>query len=83
MIALPDEERAHAESYDDLVRRLSRLSVTKHYDAYADVDWDCAAFKIVDGKHLPWFPNSQADLTIQWFEQFCTMACSPASLDSP
>src|SRR5207253_653824 len=27
-------------NYVDLVRRLSRQSVTKHFDAYADVGWD-------------------------------------------
>jgi hypothetical protein len=27
-------------AYEDTVRRLSRQSVTKHFDAYADVDWD-------------------------------------------
>jgi len=27
-------------TYEDTVRRLSRQSVTKHFDAYADVDWD-------------------------------------------
>lgn len=28
------------ESYAELVERLSRQSVSKHFDAYADVDWD-------------------------------------------
>jgi hypothetical protein len=39
---LPDEERqaAPGEAYADLVRRLSRQSVTKHFDAYADIAWD-------------------------------------------
>jgi len=27
-------------TYEDTVRRLSRQSVDKHFDAYADVDWD-------------------------------------------
>src|SRR5947208_2996268 len=27
-------------TYEETVRRLSRQSVTKHFDAYADVDWD-------------------------------------------
>jgi len=29
-----------ATIYEDTVRRLSSQSVTKHFDAYADVDWD-------------------------------------------
>ncbi|HLK13068.1 MAG TPA: diiron oxygenase [Candidatus Binatia bacterium] len=39
---IPDEERptATGEAYADLVRRLSRQSVAKHFDAYADVPWD-------------------------------------------
>jgi hypothetical protein len=39
---IPEHERreSRTESYDALLARLSRLSVTKHFDAYADVDWD-------------------------------------------
>jgi hypothetical protein len=35
---LDDEQ--HADRFTDLVRRLSHQSVVKHFDAYADVDWD-------------------------------------------
>jgi len=41
--ATPPEHECRAtrtESYPALLARLSRLSVTKHFDAYADVDWD-------------------------------------------
>ena len=42
--AIPEEERAavarQPESYEGLVRRLSHQSVVKHFDAYADIDWD-------------------------------------------
>jgi hypothetical protein len=40
--SIPEEERLRAgrETYPELIARLSRLSVTKHYDAYADVPWD-------------------------------------------
>lgn len=38
---IPEEEtRRQQEPYADLVGRLSRQSVTKHFDAYADVPWD-------------------------------------------
>ena len=41
---LPQEENsevAHSEAgYRDLLAQLSRVSVTKHFDAYADVPWD-------------------------------------------
>jgi hypothetical protein len=45
---IPEEEHRTGarESYEDLVRRLSRLSVTKHYDAYADIAWDDPVNKI-------------------------------------
>ena len=34
------------ERFDTMVVRLSRLSVDKHFDAYADVDWDDPALAI-------------------------------------
>ena len=39
---IPEHEQpaSASESYPALLARLSRLSVTKHFDAYADVDWD-------------------------------------------
>jgi hypothetical protein len=47
---VPDEERVEAprrrESYEELIARLSRQSVTKHFDAYADVPWDDPAYRI-------------------------------------
>jgi hypothetical protein len=45
---IPEEERMRAgrETYPELIARLSRLSVTKHYDAYADVPWDAPASRI-------------------------------------
>jgi hypothetical protein len=47
-MVVPDEEaRAGGrETYPELVARLSRLSVTKRYDAYADVPWDDPAYRI-------------------------------------
>ena len=32
--------RRAAEPYADVLARLSARSVTKHFDAYADIDWD-------------------------------------------
>jgi len=46
---VPEEERrvsSRTESYEQLVARLSRQSVVKHFDAYADIDWDSAEFHI-------------------------------------
>jgi hypothetical protein len=39
--ATPTEDR-----FDSIVRRLSTLSVEKHFDAYADIDWDDPALAI-------------------------------------
>ncbi|HMJ54838.1 MAG TPA: diiron oxygenase [Polyangiaceae bacterium] len=47
-LSIPDEEgfTGTRETFHELVARLSRLSVTKHYDAYADVPWDDPAYRI-------------------------------------
>lgn len=37
--ARPDDEQ-QLDRFTDLIGRLSRQSVVKHFDAYADVDWD-------------------------------------------
>jgi len=37
---------ADGDAFERLVRRLSRQSVDKHYDAYADIPWDDPAFAI-------------------------------------
>src|SRR4030095_7324419 len=46
---VPEEERAstrRTESFPALVARLSRQSVVKHFDAYADIAWDSEEFRI-------------------------------------
>jgi para-aminobenzoate N-oxygenase AurF len=46
---VPDEDRAtlsRRESYVALVERLSHQSVVKHFDAYADIDWEAPDFAI-------------------------------------
>ena len=45
---VPQEERPvrRAETYADLLGRLSRQSVVKHFDAYADIDWDGPDYRI-------------------------------------
>ena len=47
---VPEEERVakavHSDTYFDLIRRLSHQSVVKHFDAYADVDWDNPEYRI-------------------------------------
>jgi hypothetical protein len=45
---VPEEEKRTVarETYPELVARLSRLSVSKHYDAYGDVPWDDPSYRI-------------------------------------
>ena len=46
---VPEEERAVTrtkEAYPALLARLSHQSVVKHFDAYADIDWDSDEFRI-------------------------------------
>jgi hypothetical protein len=40
------EEQARPDAFESLVRRLNEQSVTKHFEAYADVAWDDPAFLI-------------------------------------
>jgi hypothetical protein len=46
----PEEERVgkavHSDAYFALIRRLSHQSVVKHFDAYADIEWDNPEFRI-------------------------------------
>jgi len=46
---IPDEEERQngsGESYRRLLQRLSHQSVVKHFDAYADIDWDDETLRI-------------------------------------
>ncbi|MEW6272231.1 MAG: diiron oxygenase [Thermodesulfobacteriota bacterium] len=45
-VALSAREAAQDEAYLKLLRRLSHQSVVKHFDAYADVDWDAPEMRI-------------------------------------
>src|SRR5213076_1988336 len=58
--ALPEEEQI-AATYQHLLRRLSHQSVVKHFDAYADIDWDADEYRI-DPEDPRWEPGSDAVL---------------------
>jgi len=52
-VALDDELALTARDVEDaaylkLLKRLSHQSVVKHFDAYADVDWDAPEMRIDD-----------------------------------
>jgi len=69
--ALPDDDRLRAgrEAYPDLLAKLSRLSVTKHYDAYADVAWDEPALRI-DPSDAKWELDSKHPLgSTTWYQE--------------
>lgn len=45
-LAVTATDLAGREKFEGLVARLSEQSVTKHYDAYADIPWDDSSFAI-------------------------------------
>src|SRR5438270_2231199 len=45
-LEIPQEEHERPDAFEELVARLSRQSVTKHFDAYADVPWDEPDYRI-------------------------------------
>jgi hypothetical protein len=48
MNAVPEEEHPRSrENFPQLVERLSKQSVNKHYQAFRDIDWDAPANRIV------------------------------------
>ena len=69
---IPDEEReaeaTRHEAYLNLIRRLSHQSVVKHFDAYADIDWDNPEFRI-DPDDVRW--QLDADDVLGETEWYC------------
>src|SRR5437588_5614370 len=63
---VPEEERLQLETarregeYLKLIRKLSHQSVVKHFDAYADIDWDGAEFAI-DPTDARWELSSEGE----------------------
>lgn len=56
-------------TFDALVRRLSRQSVDRHHDAFADVDWDAPALQI-DPADQRWTHDGLDPLTAtDWYRQ--------------
>jgi hypothetical protein len=61
-----DDEQAD-DRFDALVRRLSHQSVVKHFDAYADVDWDAPEMAIdPTDPRFELFPDSPLGGT-EWY----------------
>lgn len=63
----PEEERSERAGYHELLARLSRQSVTKHFDAYADVPWDDPAYHI-DPEDPRWELSAEDSLgATEWY----------------
>src|SRR5213593_3896568 len=64
---VPREERPRAkEPYAALLGRLSRQSVVKHFDAYADVDWEREEHRI-DPEDPRWELGDDALAATSWY----------------
>src|SRR5439155_14268716 len=63
--ALPEEEQI-AATYQHLLRRLSHQSVVKHFDAYADIDWDAEEFRI-DAEDPRWEVFEDGLASTPWY----------------
>jgi hypothetical protein len=67
--SIDEEVRADiaGDAYESLVGRLSRQSVTKHFDAYADVAWDAPEMQI-DPDDPRWeLPNTDPLAGTEWY----------------
>src|SRR5690606_7156337 len=72
-IVLDDElsvsarEAAQDEAYLKLLKRLSHQSVVKHFDAYADIDWDAPEMRI-DPEDPRWELDNEVSLgATSWY----------------
>jgi hypothetical protein len=73
--AVPDEEQLERsaarqrEEYLKLIRRLNHQSVVKHFDAYADIDWDSPEFAIdPDDPRWALDPDGDSLAATAWYQ---------------
>ncbi|WAC90172.1 AurF N-oxygenase family protein [Mycobacterium sp. Aquia_213] len=67
-----DVRDSNAGRYRALLARLSALSVTHHFDAYGDIDWDSAEFKI-DRTDPRWeLPSDDPLACTEWYQSLPT-----------
>ena len=72
---------AQADSYHALLARLSDLSVTHHFDAYGDIDWDSPGFRI-DRMDPRWeLPLDDPLACTQWYQNLPAEQRSGLGLD--
>jgi hypothetical protein len=61
------DEEQRATRFDELLKRLSHQSVVKHFDAYADIEWDSPEFAIdPTDSRFELFPDSPLGST-DWY----------------
>src|SRR6266571_65500 len=81
---LDTEQRADttsADAYRDLIARLSHQSVVKHFDAYADVDWDAPELAL-DAGDSRWELSSDDTLgATSWYRALPQAARARLGLD--
>lgn len=78
---LVDEETPSQSGWDGLLARLSNLSVTRHFDAYADVEWDSPAFT-VDRQDPRWALGDDDPLgATAWYRELPSESQASLGLD--
>jgi len=66
--AEPSASGLSDEAWNDLLRRLNSQSVTKHFDAYADIDWDSDELHL-DPEDPRWrLPEGEALADAPWYQ---------------
>jgi hypothetical protein len=80
---LVDEEaqRTTPGGWEGLLARLSQLSVTKHFDAYADIDWDAPEMRI-DREDPRWILRDDDPLgRTEWYRSLPAATRASLGLD--
>ena len=68
---LAEEEHigtAGTDAWRDLLARISHLSVTKHFDAYADIDWDAPELELDPTDHRWELPDDDPLGGTTWYQ---------------
>lgn len=80
--ARPRGRRNKKESYESLLGRLSHQSVVKHFDAYADIDWDAPDFQL-DSEDPRWVRTERDPLgATDWYQSLPTATRARIGLHS-
>lgn len=76
-----EDQRSTPGGWDALLSRLSNLSVTRHFDAYADIDWDSEEMRI-DREDPRWILRDDDPLgRTEWYRSLPPVTQSGLGLD--